>query len=1020
MACFEDDIFDFYETVETQVLPDLQDHDANDGDSVEAEIQLAKILQKRPSDVTESVPLKKAKTDKDSSDKNFRESLPRIAVHTIETVESCTHEVAVPPNQDYVPLEALKGEPSRTYSFILDPFQKEAILCIDNNQSVLVSAHTSAGKTVVAEYAIAMCLKNKQRVIYTTPIKALSNQKFRDFSEEFQDVGLMTGDVTINPNASCLIMTTEILRSMLYRGSEVTREIGWVIFDEIHYMRDKERGYVWEETIILLPPTVHFVFLSATIPNASQFAQWICYLHHQPCHVVYTEYRPTPLQHYIFPAGGEGIYLVVDETGKFNETNFNTAMAVLQSGPEQQSLGGTKKKPSFRDNSGSDCFKMVKMVMERQFAPVIIFSFSKKECEAYAQQMSKLDFNGVEEKGLVDEVFFNAIDVLSEEDKDLPQVKAVLPLLRRGIGIHHGGLLPIIKETIELLFGEGLIKALFATETFAMGLNMPARTVIFTSVRKFDGKDFRWISSGEYIQMSGRAGRRGKDDRGIVIMMVDEKLNSSVAKNLFQGRADPINSAFHLTYNMVLNLLRVEEINPEYILERSFFQFQNFSAIPHIYDRLEEHEKAVSEIVIDNESLVESYFKIKQTIHNLKLEQHAFITRPIYIVPFLQPGRLVQVKNGEDDFGWGVVLSYKKTEDKKNPLEPPIITVDIILNVSKEAAAKKVTTELRPPAFGEKSEPVVVPAVLKLIQNLSAVRLKLPKDLKPLDQRILVMKMVQEAMKRVSEDKFYLDPVKNMRIKDETFLEIVDKLQKFQERLHSHKLHSHPEKEALLSQYDTKMQLLKELSNAEMDLKKAKSVLQLDELKCRKRVLRRLEFVTSQGVIEKKGRVACELSAADELLITEMLFNGLFNDLSPAQTCSLLSTFVCDEKSSEMPQLSEELSGPLRAMQDLARRIAKICHESKLEINEELYVEQFKPYLMDIVFDWCNGATFSNLCKKTDIFEGSIIRAIRRLEELLRQMIQASKAIGIDLEMKFAEGIRLLKRDIVFAASLYL
>lgn len=201
---------------------------------------------------------------------SFRESLPRIAVHTIETVESCTHEVAVPPNQDYVPLEALKGEPSRTYSFILDPFQKEAILCIDNNQSVLVSAHTSAGKTVVAEYAIAMCLKNKQRVIYTTPIKALSNQKFRDFSEEFQDVGLMTGDVTINPNASCLIMTTEILRSMLYRGSEVTREIGWVIFDEIHYMRDKERGYVWEETIILLPPTVHFVFLSATIPNASQ------------------------------------------------------------------------------------------------------------------------------------------------------------------------------------------------------------------------------------------------------------------------------------------------------------------------------------------------------------------------------------------------------------------------------------------------------------------------------------------------------------------------------------------------------------------------------------------------------------------------------------------------------------------------------------------------------------------------------------------------------------------------------
>lgn len=191
-------------------------------------------------------------------------------MHTIETVDDCTHEVAVPPNEMYVPLKAPKDEPARTYPFILDPFQKEAILCIDNDQSVLVSAHTSAGKTVVAEYSVAKCLQNKQRVIYTTPIKALSNQKYRDFCDEFSDVGLLTGDVTINPNASCLIMTTEILRSMLYRGSEVTREVGWVIFDEIHYMRDKERGYVWEETIILLPPTVHFVFLSATIPNASQ------------------------------------------------------------------------------------------------------------------------------------------------------------------------------------------------------------------------------------------------------------------------------------------------------------------------------------------------------------------------------------------------------------------------------------------------------------------------------------------------------------------------------------------------------------------------------------------------------------------------------------------------------------------------------------------------------------------------------------------------------------------------------
>ncbi|TMW44189.1 hypothetical protein DOY81_010733 [Sarcophaga bullata] len=458
----------------------------------------------------------------------------RISVHVIQSPESCTHEVATYPGQEYIPLQPFTGVPSKEYPFVLDPFQKEAILCIDNQQSVLVSAHTSAGKTVVAEYAIAKSLNGKQRVIYTTPIKALSNQKYREFSEEFKDVGLVTGDVTINPSASCLIMTTEILRNMLYRGSEIMREVGWVIFDEIHYMRDKERGVVWEETLILLPDNVRYVFLSATIPNARQFAEWVCHLHKQPCHVVYTDYRPTPLQHYIFPAGGDGIHLIVDEKAA--------------KGDQKGRKGGIKGV-----NAGqSNIFKIVKMIMERNFAPVIIFSFSKKDCEVYAMQMAKLDFNTVEEKKLVDEVFNNALDVLSEEDRQLPQVENVLPLLRRGIGIHHGGLLPILKEIIEILFGEGLLKALFATETFAMGLNMPARTVLFTAPRKFDGKDFRWISSGEYIQMAGRAGRRGLDDKGIVILMIDEKVSPSVGRSIVQGKADSLSiQPSHLTYNMV-------------------------------------------------------------------------------------------------------------------------------------------------------------------------------------------------------------------------------------------------------------------------------------------------------------------------------------------------------------------------------------------------------------------------------------------------------------------------------------
>ncbi|KAG9488264.1 exosome RNA helicase MTR4 [Eleutherodactylus coqui] len=956
-----------------------------------------------------------------SDDVNLDDLMPRVKVQEVDTVEGCTHEVALPADDEYVALKPRVGQASKEYPFILDAFQKEAILCIDNNQSVLVSAHTSAGKTVCAEYAIALALREKQRVIFTSPIKALSNQKYREMYEEFQDVGLMTGDVTINPTASCLVMTTEILRSMLYRGSEVMREVAWVIFDEIHYMRDSERGVVWEETIILLPDNVHYVFLSATIPNARQFAEWICHLHKQPCHVIYTDYRPTPLQHYIFPAGGDGLHLVVDENGDFREDNFNTAMQVLRDagelakGDQRGRKGGTK--------GPSNVFKIVKMIMERNFQPVIIFSFSKKDCEAYALQVSKLGFNSDDEKKMVEEVFNNAIDCLSDEDKKLPQVEHVLPLLKRGIGIHHGGLLPILKETIEILFSEGLIKALFATETFAMGINMPARTVLFTNARKFDGKDFRWISSGEYIQMSGRAGRRGMDERGIVILMVDEKMSPTVGKQLLKGSADPLNSAFHLTYNMVLNLLRVEEINPEYMLEKSFYQFQHYRAIPGVAEKVKKLEEQYNSIQITNEESVVTYYKIRQQLAKLAKEIEDYIHKPKYCLPFLQPGRLVKVKNEEDDFGWGVVVNFsKKSNVKPNTGDlDPIYVVEVLLNCCKESLKNAATEAAKPAKPDEKGEMQVVPVLLHLLCAISSVRLYIPKDLRPLDNRQSVLKSIQEVQKRFPDGVPLLDPIDDMGIKDPGLKKVVQKTEAFEHRMYSHALNNDPNLESLYKLCEKKAQIAVDIRTARRELKKARTVLQMDELKCRKRLLRRMGFASSSDVIEMKGRVACEISSADELLLTEMMFNGLFNDLTAEQATSLLSCLVFQENSSEMPKLTEQLAGPLRQMQETARRIAKVSAEAKLEVDEETYLSSFRPNLMDVVYTWTNGATFGQICKMTDVFEGSIIRCMRRLEELLRQMCQAAKAIGnTELENKFAEGITKIKRDIVFAASLYL
>jgi len=322
---------------------------------------------------------------------------------------------------------------------------------------------------------------------------------------------------------------------------------------------------------------------------------------------------------------------------------------------------------------------------------------------------------------------------------------------------------------------------------------------------------------------------------------------------------------------------------------------------------------------------------------------------------------------------------------------------------------------------GEKGEMIVIPLLLHLIQQISSVRLFIPKDLRPLDNRMAVLKSIDEVKKRFPDGVPLLDPVQDMKIGDKGFKEVITKIGAFEKRLFNHPLHNNPNLSTLMDQYKEKEKVNSDLIAAKLLLKKSKSLLQMDELKCMKRVLRRLGYSTSADVIEIKGRIACELSSADELLLTEMVFNGLFNPMNPPQVAAILSCFCCDEKSSEMPKLTDALSGPLRSMQDMARRIARVSREAKIEMDEDTYVEKFKPFMMDVVHEWCKGASFSTICKMTDMFEGSIIRSMRLLEELLRQMVQASKNIGnVELENKFSEADKLLKRDIVFAASLYL
>jgi ATP-dependent RNA helicase DOB1 len=894
------------------------------------------------------------------------------------------HQVSLPPNCDYyVPISQHKSpeQPARVWPFELDPFQKVSIASIERGESVLVSAHTSAGKTVVAEYAIAQSLKNNQRVIYTSPIKALSNQKYREFAAEFGDVGLMTGDVTINPTATCLVMTTEILRSMLYRGSEIMREVAWVIFDEIHYMRDKARGVVWEETIILLPDKVRYVFLSATIPNAMQFAEWITKTHQQPCHIVYTDFRPTPLQYYFFPAGADGIHLIVDENGNFRADNFDKAMASIEEkkgadpadiDAKRKGRGKDKKTNKGGNKETSDIYKIVRMIMVKHYNPVIVFSFSKRECEAYAIQMSSMAFNDESEKAMVTKVFDSAIEMLSDDDKKLPQIQHILPLLRRGIGVHHSGLLPILKETIEILFQENLIKVLFATETFSIGLNMPAKTVVFTSVRKFDGTTIRYLTPSEFVQMSGRAGRRGLDDRGIVIMMIDDTMEPAVAKGIVRGEQDKLNSAFYIGYNMILNLMRVEGISPEFMLEHCFYQFQNTASVPALEQELHDLQAERDSLEITDEAAIKEYYDLRQQLASYTKDMRDVVNHPNYCLQFMQPGRLLHVKYQDFDFGWGVVVKFTprraakgQTSEDYPPQESYIL--DVLLLVSDGTAVGTRTHQalppgVMPPAEGKKGKMEVVPILLSCIEAIGHVRIFLPKDLNPADQRNTVRKSLEEVKRRFPDGIAVLDPIDNMGITDDSFKKLLRKIEVLESRLLSNPLHNSPRLPELFDQYAEKIEISRKIKEKKKQISAAHSIMQLDELKSRKRVLRRLGFINEQEVVQLKARAACEISTGDghELLLSELLFNGFFNELSPELCAAVLSCFIFEEKS-QSPPLKEELAKPFREIQAHARTIAKVSRDSKLEVNEEEYVQSFKYQLMEVVLEWANGKSFAEI-----------------------------------------------------------
>jgi len=445
--------------------------------------------------------------------------------------------------------------------FILDKFQEDAIHAIEHNHSVVVSAATGTGKTLTADYIIDKVIKENKRAIYTAPIKALSNQKFRDFVHTYgkEQIGILTGDVVINEHAPVLIMTTEIYRNMLLENS-VMQDLSYVIFDEIHYMNDPERGTIWEESIIFSPKSVRFLCLSATIPNANTFASWIEKIKGHTVEVVSNHKRAVPLSHHFY----------TNEEGIVDPEKLKKIMYMEDAGRRYK---GKRNKDKRERSVPLDQIGLVKELKELNYFPTIFFNFSRKQCKDYAIECErKFDFTTSKQKSEIAEIFRK---IVPEQFRNLRSIQEVRRLSSKGIGIHNAALLPKAKEFIEILFNNGLLSVLYATETFAVGINMPARSVCFSSLRKYDGRTFRNIHTKEYFQMAGRAGRRGLDKEGYVFGMID-KQKDDIDKiiSITKGDSEPIISQFSISPNMVLNLVdKFDKKQIEEVLKQNFGYF---------------------------------------------------------------------------------------------------------------------------------------------------------------------------------------------------------------------------------------------------------------------------------------------------------------------------------------------------------------------------------------------------------------------------------------------------------------
>jgi ATP-dependent RNA helicase HelY len=481
------------------------------------------------------------------------------------------------------------------YEFRLDPFQDEACAALEDGYSVLVCAPTGAGKTVIGEFAVHLALAARQKCFYTTPIKALSNQKYNDLVARYGagKVGLLTGDTAINGDAPVVVMTTEVLRNMLYVGSASLTELGYVVMDEVHYLGDRFRGAVWEEVIIHLPAAIRLVSLSATVSNAEEFGEWLVSVRGETKVIVHED-RPVPLLQHMLVGNRLFDLFAPDATTIDGNLLRHVADRNRQFEPVPGRRGGRPGR-GWRPPPRPD---VIAKLDSEALLPAITFIFSRAGCDAAVRQCvwSGMWLTTEDERDEIDGIIDELTDTIAAEDLDVLGYWEWRDALRRGIAAHHAGLIPAFKQTVEELFVRGLVRAVFATETLALGINMPARSVVLERLSKFNGEAHVDVTPGEYTQLTGRAGRRGIDVEGHAVVLWTPEVDPVRVAGLASTRTYPLRSSFRPSYNMAVNLVdQMGRVAARELLESSFAQFQADRAVAGLLKQIRRNDELLAE-----------------------------------------------------------------------------------------------------------------------------------------------------------------------------------------------------------------------------------------------------------------------------------------------------------------------------------------------------------------------------------------------------------------------------------------